>query len=266
MAWMAIQQSLPQHRKIMRLRRSLKIGTAQAVGHMCMLWLWCLDSAQDGDLSGLLDCDIAEAAGYEGKKPDEFLRVLIDAGFIDSNMHIHNWDEHAGQFMDGLERSKAQTRKRVERYRARQKEQAVTVDETLPSVTSNVTGNATQKDPVTLGNGDTLHYTTLHNNTLQNGGNGAASPQPSHARFTPPSLDEVRAYCQERGNTVDPEKWHDFYASKGWMVGKNKMRDWKAAVRTWEKEDAIRPRTATDPNSRPYIPDDDNDFGIEKNF
>jgi len=53
--------------------------------------------------------------------------------------------------------------------------------------------------------------------------------------FTPPTLEEVAAYCQERNNGVDPQKWYDFYAAKGWMIGKNKMKDWKAAVRTWEK-------------------------------
>lgn len=53
-------------------------------------------------------------------------------------------------------------------------------------------------------------------------------------RFSPPTLDEVRNYCRERQNNVDPERWYDFYQSKGWMVGRNKMKDWKAAVRTWE--------------------------------
>ena len=57
------------------------------------------------------------------------------------------------------------------------------------------------------------------------------------ARFTPPTVDEVRDYCRERGNAVDAERFVDFYAAKGWMVGKNRMKDWKAAVRTWEKED-----------------------------
>src|SRR3990167_9037775 len=52
--------------------------------------------------------------------------------------------------------------------------------------------------------------------------------------FTPPSFEEVSQYCLERGNGVDPKKWHDFYSAKGWMIGKNKMKDWKAAVRTWE--------------------------------
>ena len=54
-------------------------------------------------------------------------------------------------------------------------------------------------------------------------------------RFTPPSLEDVQIYCLERNNSVDPQAFIDFYESKGWMVGKNKMKDWKAAVRTWER-------------------------------
>ena len=56
--------------------------------------------------------------------------------------------------------------------------------------------------------------------------------------FRPPSVDEVAAYCRERKNNVDPQRFVDFYAAKGWMVGKNKMKDWKAAVRTWERRDS----------------------------
>lgn len=50
-----------------------------------------------------------------------------------------------------------------------------------------------------------------------------------------PTLDEVKEYCSERGNKVDPERWFDYYTSNGWKVGKNPMKDWKAAVRTWER-------------------------------
>lgn len=55
------------------------------------------------------------------------------------------------------------------------------------------------------------------------------------SRFTPPTVEEVRAYCLERKNNVNPEKFIDYYTSNGWKVGKNPMKDWKAAVRTWEK-------------------------------
>jgi hypothetical protein len=56
-------------------------------------------------------------------------------------------------------------------------------------------------------------------------------------RFVPPTVDEIKEYCLERNNNVDAEKFYDFYQAKGWMVGKNKMKDWKACVRTWENRD-----------------------------
>jgi hypothetical protein len=57
----------------------------------------------------------------------------------------------------------------------------------------------------------------------------------SRKRFIPPTLDEVRRYCAERKNRVDPQKWMDHYESNGWRVGRNPMRSWQAAVRTWER-------------------------------
>lgn len=55
--------------------------------------------------------------------------------------------------------------------------------------------------------------------------------------FCPPSIQEIETYCKERNNRVDAKRFYDFYESKGWMIGKNKMKDWKAAVRTWEERD-----------------------------
>lgn len=56
-------------------------------------------------------------------------------------------------------------------------------------------------------------------------------------RFAKPTLDDVKEYCQERGNNVDAERWYNYYSANGWKVGKNSMKDWKAAVRTWERSD-----------------------------
>ena len=72
-------------------------------------------------------------------------------------------------------------------------------------------------------------------------------------RFVKPSLDEVRAYCRERGNSVDPEAFCDFYESKGWKVGNQPMKDWQAAVRTWEKSRGTsrpNPKTAAAPSPK----------------
>ena len=58
-----------------------------------------------------------------------------------------------------------------------------------------------------------------------------------NSRFTPPTLEEVQQYCIDRNNKVDAQRFIDFYESKGWMIGKNKMKSWKACVRTWENKD-----------------------------
>lgn len=59
-------------------------------------------------------------------------------------------------------------------------------------------------------------------------------------RFRPPTLEEVEAYCMERNNRVDAARFIDYYTSNGWKVGKNPMKDWKAAVRSWERREDHR--------------------------
>ena len=66
----------------------------------------------------------------------------------------------------------------------------------------------------------------------------------SKKKFFPPSVDDVRSYCNERGNSVNPEAFIAYYSSNGWKVGRNPMKDWKAAVRTWENKEKSRPPTA----------------------
>jgi uncharacterized protein YdaU (DUF1376 family) len=69
-------------------------------------------------------------------------------------------------------------------------------------------------------------------------------------RFMTPTLDQIHFYCNERLNNVDANKFIDHYTSNGWLVGKNKMKDWKAAIRTWEKSSFDKP-ASNKPASRP---------------
>lgn len=69
-------------------------------------------------------------------------------------------------------------------------------------------------------------------------------------RFIPPTKEDVKAYCQERKNNIIPEKFIDHYTSNGWMVGKNKMKDWKASVRTWERNEQ---KGGSDESKQEYI-------------
>ena len=67
------------------------------------------------------------------------------------------------------------------------------------------------------------------------GFDGEISSPVKFKRFKKPTIEEVKEYCLERGNNINPEIFIDFYESNGWKVGKNSMKDWKASLRTWEK-------------------------------
>ncbi len=70
------------------------------------------------------------------------------------------------------------------------------------------------------------------------------------SHFQKPSLEDVRAYCIGRSNKVDPEQFFNFYESKGWTIGKSPMKDWRAAVRTWEKREKEIPQRKRSPLTR----------------
>jgi hypothetical protein len=77
----------------------------------------------------------------------------------------------------------------------------------------------------------------IQSNPIQYESENARADRP---RLCRPTVDEVAAYCAERGNSVDAANFCDFYAAKGWEIGKEPMKDWKAAVRTWERRDKDR--------------------------
>ncbi|MGE5822820.1 MAG: replisome organizer [Nitrososphaerota archaeon] len=74
-----------------------------------------------------------------------------------------------------------------------------------------------------------------------------SSTHTTHQRFKIPTVEEVRQYCEERHNGVNPDRFIDFYASKGWLVGKSPMKDWRAAVRTWEPKDKPKSQSRESP-------------------
>ena len=77
-----------------------------------------------------------------------------------------------------------------------------------------------------------------NNNTINNNNTTYSN---SKVRFKKPTLDEVKNYCILRKNNIDAEAFIDFYESKNWQIGKNKMKDWKACVRTWERRETKKP-------------------------
>lgn len=115
------------------------------------------------------------------------------------------------------EHTRESTRNRVRKYRENQK---ALDDNALQKRYSNVTCNGELE----------IEIEKEKEKEIEKDINRAKS-----TRFVPPTLDEVKDYCFEMGYTMDAEHFIDFYESKGWMVGKNKMKDWKAAIRNWMK-------------------------------
>lgn len=71
--------------------------------------------------------------------------------------------------------------------------------------------------------------------------------------FRPPTLDDVCAYCCKRRNDIDPQRFFDYYTMTGWMVGRTPMRDWRAAIRVWERNDKQNKTPQTESSSNPFL-------------
>lgn len=139
---------------------------------------------------------------------------------VNNAFTIPNWEKH--QNLDQMERLKEQNRLRVARHREKQK-----------LLASNEECNVT-----VMGSNDTDKIRLDEDKIREE----KEEEKPKRKRFVPPTLEEVKAYCLERKNKVDAERFIDYYTANGWLVGKNKMKDWKAAVRTWEKRDFDSPK------------------------
>lgn len=117
--------------------------------------------------------------------------------------------------------------------------------DTFPETCHSVTLNLSQPDgflPVNLSQRDTA---------IRKERESKEEPEKNSAR---PCLEEVLKYCKERGGVVDPQKWFDYYSANGWRVGRNPMKDWRAAVRTWERNGYSSGKAAQLPLSTNYDP------------
>ncbi len=115
MAWIELHQSLPQHRKLLALRDALGLRTPAALGHMCLLWLWALDNAPDGDLSALPARQLAEICQFNVRRAGDLAAALRTSGFVDADGRLHDWGDYTGRLID----QRAASRERQRRRRAR---------------------------------------------------------------------------------------------------------------------------------------------------
>lgn len=195
---------------------------------VCWFKLLCLAGKQNNSGVLMLNDRIAytdEMLATVFRRPLQTVRLALETfeqfgmvEIINGAITIPNWGKH--QNLEGMELVREQTKNRVQRYRDRQK---------LLS-DCNVTCNAT----VTECNATDIDIDKNKNRLDKN----------NKGRFSPPTLEEVKAYCDERNNGVDPQAFVDFYTAKGWKVGKDPMKDWQAAVRTWERREPDKKKGA----------------------
>jgi hypothetical protein len=98
MAWLESHQSLARHPKTLRLMRRLDTSRAATIGHLHLFWWWCLDYAPDGDLAQFDNEEIAIALEWDGDA-DALVIAMIDAGFIDADRHVHDWNDYGGKLL-----------------------------------------------------------------------------------------------------------------------------------------------------------------------
>ncbi|MBQ3557840.1 MAG: DnaD domain protein [Oscillospiraceae bacterium] len=124
--WIQVYSNLPQHPKTTRLADELGLTSAAlnpnvlAVGMVVSLWAWAIQNAHDGDLSGCSARAIADACQWK-KKPETLVKALHNAGFLDADMKLHNWDDYTVMYQDLQEDSKIKHRERQRRYREKKK-------------------------------------------------------------------------------------------------------------------------------------------------
>ena len=143
-----------------------------------------------------------------------------------------------------IQHRKRQTRLYTKRKATPSESDAVKTSESdAGSETDASTSTPSESDAVKTSESDARFSKDLTNNqelynNIKGGIRGESESVPESPKrkiFVPPTLEEVAAYCRERNNNVDPEQFISFYQSKNWMIGKNRMKDFRAAVRTWEK-------------------------------
>ena len=159
---------------------------------------------------------------------------------INNTVTIPNWGKH--QNIDQIEARNAYMKNYMREYREKQK------------LISSGNANCKPNSKANVSEADKIREEEIRKDKIREDIEDAEDinvPSKPSKRFTPPTVDEVRAYCMERQNGIDPQRFVNHYQSNGWMVGRNKMKDWKAAVRTWEQREKPPQRKQT--SSNPFL-------------
>jgi len=198
-AWIESHQKLKDEPKLFELMAGMNWNKAETIGRLHLFWWWCVDHAEDGDLRRFNDTHLALAVELNPADGSQFVQSMLKAGFLERQPYfrIVNWWKFVSHFMKRRYKDNKDGWERIEKL--------------YSSVT-----------PV------------LHE--IQNQPNQPTKQNRTVKAFTPPTVDEVRAYCLERKNRIDAQEFVDKNESIGWVdKHKRPYKDWKAVIRHWEK-------------------------------
>ena len=222
----------------------------EAVICLQRLWMWAAENRPSGRFSGMDAEDLELAACWDGEE-GKFVQTLLDLRWLehsDEGYALHDWEENQA-YASRSEDRRIAARKAADARWA--KERAKGNAEDMPTDAERMGGDqqgqcgshADVCEAHTKGNAPETRnqlintpHSLLRESTPQGGAPAPVRDKQKSAPFSrkPPTVEEVQAYCDARGNGIDAAAFVDFYASKGWKVGASPMKDWRAAVRTWE--------------------------------
>ena len=222
MPWIKMRIDLYEDPAVIQMADEMGQREEVVVGFLHRIWSWASRQCHGGTVTGVDFVSLGRVTACPG-----FPAIMERAGWLESGMtsdgkpfvRFPKWDRHLSE--GAKERALSSERKQ----RQRKKNNPESVTEMSRSKRDNsVTREEKRRE--------------------ENKKKESKPKKEGRTAFEiPPPVELVRQYCRERRNSIDPEHFVDFYTSKGWMVGKAKMKDWRAAVRNWEKDPRNGART-----------------------
>lgn len=199
--WIKMRTNLDTDPAVVRIASGLKLDRFAIVGRLHKIWAWANEHSVDGQ-DVPVDADFLDSL----VATPEFSAQLRSVGWLsgrDGSLSFPNFLRHNGD--SAKQRALDAERKRNVRKQS----------EKCPDDNRTKTGPEKRREEKSISKDKSLDI--------------------GQARFAKPTVEEVAAYCLERGNSINAQSFVDFYDSNGWRVGKNPMKNWRAAIRTWEK-------------------------------
>ena len=200
--WIKFEASTPDKPEVWLIAQASGIDPDAVVGKLLRVWIWFDQHTENANAPSVSKLTLDRLVGVSG-----FCDFIISVGWMhekDGVLCLPNFDRHNGK----TAKNRALTAKRVAKHTANAK---LTLD-----ALAREEKRRDKKKEVT----------------------NVTSKKERAPKFQRPTVSDVAAYCADRANGIDPQSFVDYYDSNGWRVGRSAMKDWRAAVRTWEKRNA----------------------------